>query len=73
MIAVYSVETVNNIMNHSRMQTYLIEVNEGYLGNVRWEYSRHFRNKKREYLKDKKKKRLNQTVRIRTSETCIGA
>jgi hypothetical protein len=28
-------------------------VNEGYLGNVRWEYSRHFRNKKREYPKDK--------------------
>jgi hypothetical protein len=29
------------------------EVNEGNLRDVRWEASRHFRNKKREYLKDK--------------------
>jgi hypothetical protein len=29
------------------------EVNEGKLSNVRWEASRLFRNKKREYLKDK--------------------
>jgi hypothetical protein len=29
------------------------EVNEGNLSDVRWEASRHFRNKKREYLKDK--------------------
>jgi hypothetical protein len=29
------------------------EVNEDNLSNVRWETSRHFRNKKREYLKDK--------------------
>jgi hypothetical protein len=28
-------------------------VNEGNLSDVRWEVSRHFRNKKREYLKDK--------------------
>jgi hypothetical protein len=28
-------------------------VNEGNLCNVGWETSRHFRNKKREYLKDK--------------------
>jgi hypothetical protein len=29
------------------------EVNEDNLNDVRWEASRHFRNKKREYLKDK--------------------
>jgi hypothetical protein len=29
------------------------EVNEDDLSNVRWEASRHFRNKRREYLKDK--------------------
>jgi hypothetical protein len=29
------------------------EMNEGNLSDVRWEASRHFRNKKREYLKDK--------------------
>jgi hypothetical protein len=29
------------------------EVNEDNLSNIRWEASRHFRNKKREYLKDK--------------------
>jgi hypothetical protein len=29
------------------------EVNEDNLSNVRWETSRHFRNKKSEYLKDK--------------------
>jgi hypothetical protein len=28
-------------------------VNEDNLSNVRWEAIRHFRNKKREYLKDK--------------------
>jgi hypothetical protein len=28
-------------------------VNEDNLNNVRWEASRHFRNKKREYMKDK--------------------
>jgi hypothetical protein len=28
-------------------------VNEENLSNVRWEASRHFRNKKREYLKEK--------------------
>jgi hypothetical protein len=29
------------------------EANEDNLSDVRWEASRHFRNKKREYLKDK--------------------
>jgi hypothetical protein len=29
------------------------EVNEGNLSNIRWEASRHFKNKKREYLKDR--------------------
>jgi hypothetical protein len=29
------------------------DTNEDKLSNVRWEVSRHFRNKKREYLKDK--------------------
>jgi hypothetical protein len=29
------------------------EVNEDNLSEVRWEANRHFRNKKREYLKDK--------------------
>jgi hypothetical protein len=29
------------------------EANEGNLSDIRWEASRHFRNKKREYLKDK--------------------
>jgi hypothetical protein len=46
-------------------------VNEDNLSSVRLEASRHFRNKKMEYLKDTMS--LNQTVRTRTSETCIGA
>jgi uncharacterized protein (DUF2252 family) len=41
-------------------------VNEDNLSNVRREASRHFRNKKRVYLKGKIKS-LNNTVRIRTS------
>jgi hypothetical protein len=47
------------------------EANEDNLSDVRPEASRHFRNKKREYLKDK----INEleSNRIRTSETCIGA
>jgi hypothetical protein len=40
------------------------------LNNVRREVSRYFRNKKREYLKDKIM-RLQQTVETRTSETCV--
>jgi hypothetical protein len=43
------------------------EANEEYLSEVRWEASRHFRNKKRVYLK------VKLTVRIRTSESFIGA
>jgi hypothetical protein len=47
------------------------EVNEDNLSNGRQETSRHFRNKKREYLKDK----INEleSIRIRTSGACIGA
>jgi hypothetical protein len=46
-------------------------VHEDNLTDVRREASRHFRNKEREYLEDK----INglESVRIRTSETCIGA
>jgi hypothetical protein len=47
-------------------------VSEDILSNVRRESSRHFRNKEREYLKDKINE-LKQTVRTRTSVTCIGA
>jgi hypothetical protein len=45
------------------------EINEDNLNNIRREANRYFRNKKREYLKDKMS--LQQTVRTRTSETCI--
>jgi hypothetical protein len=48
------------------------EVNEDNLSDAMREASGHFRNKKREYLKDKING-LNQAVRIRTSENCIGA
>jgi hypothetical protein len=47
------------------------EANEDNLSDVRWEASRHFRNKKREYLKDKTNE-LEAVIRTRTSETCIG-
>jgi hypothetical protein len=46
------------------------EINVDNLNNVRREASRHFRNKKREYLKDKINE-LATIVRTRTSETCI--
>jgi hypothetical protein len=46
-------------------------VNEANFINVRQEASRHFRNMKREYLKDKLMT-LTQTVRVRTSETGGG-
>jgi hypothetical protein len=46
--------------------------NEDNFNNVRWEVSRHFRKRKGNILKTKLKS-LNQTVRTRTSETCIGA
>jgi uncharacterized NAD(P)/FAD-binding protein YdhS len=46
------------------------EINGDNLNIVRCEASRYFRNKKREYLKDKINE-LAQKVRKRTSETCI--
>jgi hypothetical protein len=46
------------------------EINGYNLNNVRCEASRYFRNKKREYLKDKIMS-LQRIVRTRTSETCI--
>jgi hypothetical protein len=47
------------------------EVKKGNLSDVWQEASSHFRNKEREYLKDK----INEleSNRIRTSGTCIGA
>jgi hypothetical protein len=47
------------------------EINTDHLNNIRREISRHFRNKKREYLK-KKLMRLKRTGRTRILETCIG-
>jgi hypothetical protein len=48
------------------------EINGNNLNNRRREASRHFRNKKREYLKDKiNELARNRTVRTRTSEACI--
>jgi hypothetical protein len=47
------------------------EVNEGNLNNVRHKASRHFGNKKREYLKNKINE-LATSSRTRTSETCVG-
>jgi hypothetical protein len=45
------------------------EINRDNLSNVRFRASRHFRNKKREYMKDK----INElaTNRTKPSETCI--
>jgi hypothetical protein len=45
-------------------------VNEDNLSDGRREASRQFRNKEREYLKDKINKL--EAKRIKTSETCIG-
>jgi hypothetical protein len=45
-----------------------IEVNEDNLSNVRREASRHFRNKKRECLKDK----INEIELKGKNKTCIG-
>jgi len=45
--------------------------NEDNLNNVRHAAGRHFRNKKKEYLKPKIDE-LELTVRSRLSETCIG-
>jgi hypothetical protein len=55
-------------LNYSGCRTV---VNEDNLSNVRQEASRHFRNKKREYLKDKINELKSNSTR--TSETCIGA
>jgi DNA anti-recombination protein RmuC len=44
--------------------------NEDNMNNIRHEASRHFRNKKKEYLKAIMN--FKQTVRTRISETCIG-
>jgi hypothetical protein len=46
------------------------KMNGDNMNNVRCEASRHFRNKKKEPLKDKLKS-LQGTVRTRTSETCM--
>jgi hypothetical protein len=46
------------------------EINGDNLNNVRCEASRHFRNEKKEYLKDKINNFATK-VRTRTSETCI--
>jgi hypothetical protein len=46
------------------------EINGNNLNIIRLEASRYFRNKKREYLKDRINE-LRQTVRTRTSETCL--
>jgi hypothetical protein len=45
--------------------------NENNLSDVKWEDSRHFRNKKREYLKEKLTG-LNKTVRIRHQRHVYG-
>jgi hypothetical protein len=43
------------------------KINEANLNNIRCEASRHFMNKKREYLKDNEFPK----VRTRTLETCV--
>jgi hypothetical protein len=48
------------------------EVNEDNLRTVSRKASRHFKNKKREYLKEKINE-IELNRQIRTSETCIGA
>jgi hypothetical protein len=45
-------------------------MNEHKLSNVRQEANIHFRNEKREYLKDKINKL--ESNRIRTSDKCVG-
>jgi hypothetical protein len=47
------------------------EINGDNLNNIRREASRHFRNKKEEYLKEKINEVAHRTVRTRTLETCI--
>jgi hypothetical protein len=43
------------------------KINGDNMNNIRCEAIRHFRNKKREYLKGK----INELIRTRTLETCI--
>jgi hypothetical protein len=50
----------------------LSEVNEDNLSDVRWEASRHFRNKKREYLKDKINKLESNSKKKNISEMYGG-
>jgi hypothetical protein len=47
------------------------DVTEGNLSDVKREASRHFRKKKRKYLKDKIND-LEKTVRIKIPEACVG-
>jgi hypothetical protein len=46
------------------------EINEDNPNNVRCETSRHFRNKKRQYLKEKINELAMNNVKTRTTETC---
>jgi hypothetical protein len=46
------------------------KINRDNLNNIRCDASRHFRNKKREYLKDKIMS-IEQTVRKRTMDACL--
>jgi hypothetical protein len=46
-------------------------INGNNLNSMRCEVNRHFRNKRREYLKDKINELATKNVRTRTSETCI--
>jgi hypothetical protein len=48
------------------------EANEGNLNNIRREASRHFRNKKREYLKDKINE-LESNSKNKNIIDCVGA
>jgi hypothetical protein len=48
-------------------------VNEDNMSNIRWEDSRHFRNKKREYLKDKINELESNSKNKKKKKTCIGA
>jgi hypothetical protein len=52
---------------------YPSEVNEDNLSDVRREAGRHFRNKKREYLKDKINELELNSKNKKTPETCMGA
>jgi hypothetical protein len=47
------------------------EISGDNLNSVRCEDNRHFRNKRKEYLKDKINELAKNTVRTKTSEICI--